>query len=211
MSKAHVSHNTGAVEWYTPPAIVKAARAVLRTIDLDPASCPEANRIVGARLFYSKDDDGLTKPWAGRVFMNPPYADGVIGRFIEKLVRHYRAGEVSEAVVLVNTATETNWCQSLQRAASAVCFVTGRLRFWRPDKSTGTPLQGQAVFYIGTRPELFLAAFRGLGHQWVQPERNETKGELFGNPEGRPARFGRAMSAAERGRRFRALRRVPRE
>jgi ParB family chromosome partitioning protein len=208
VSRAHVANNTGAVEWYTPASIVTAARAVLRTIDLDPASCAAANRIVKARLFYSQDDDGLTKQWSGRVFMNPPYAGGVIGRFVKKLVEHYRAGEVSEAVVLVNNATETDWFQSLAGYCSAACFVTGRLRFWRPDKSTGTPLQGQVVCYLGARPELFKAEFERFGFILYPVNRHETTGELFGNPEGRPALFGRAMNGAERARRARAKRKV---
>ena len=49
-----------------------AARQVLGSIDLDPASCATANLVVKARTFYKKDDDGLVHPWKGNVFLNPP-------------------------------------------------------------------------------------------------------------------------------------------
>ena len=208
MSKAHVSNNSGTIEWYTPGKIVEAVRATLGAIDLDPASCSEANKLIRARQFYSTDDDGLTKRSTGRVFMNPPYAGGMIGQFIRKLIEHYRAADITEAVVLVNNATETDWCQRLMAAASAMCLITGRLRFWRPDTEGGTPLQGQIAFYLGSRPELFRQMFRAFGTVWSHAKRHETKGELFGNPEGRPASFGRPMTAAERQRRARMKRKA---
>lgn len=65
-------HSSDSNEHGTPPHIVEAAREVLGEIDLDPASSPLFNRVVRASRIYTREDDGLQKPWHGRVFLNPP-------------------------------------------------------------------------------------------------------------------------------------------
>ena len=73
-----VKHSAETVEWYTPPSLVEMARTVLGGIDLDPASCEQANRVVRARHILTESADALTcaaDAWRGLdggVFINPP-------------------------------------------------------------------------------------------------------------------------------------------
>lgn len=69
---AIVQHSSESVEWYTPPAILDAARDLMGGIDLDPASCALANRHVRAVAYIDERHDGLGARWAGRVWLNPP-------------------------------------------------------------------------------------------------------------------------------------------
>jgi hypothetical protein len=65
-------HSSESSEHHTPPSIVEPARVTLGVIDLDPASCEEANGWTKATRIFTREDDGYTKPWSGRVFLNPP-------------------------------------------------------------------------------------------------------------------------------------------
>jgi ParB family chromosome partitioning protein len=136
---------------------------VLGAIDLDPASCELANETVKAERFYSEQDDGLTKEWTGRVWMNPPYGSDLIGQFTEKFAKEYTAGNITEGIVLVNNATETAWFCNMMTAASAVVFPRGRIRYNSPTKESNAPIQGQAFIYFGEHYNRFLDVFRGIG------------------------------------------------
>lgn len=97
-------HLSTSNEHYTPPGIALAAREVLGSIDLDPASCAAANTLVQASRFFSEYEDGLAREWSGRVFLNPP--GGRVGCISEqkkwwrKLADEYAAGRVTTAIYL---------------------------------------------------------------------------------------------------------------
>ncbi len=162
-TKPHVAHNSGNNEWYTPEEYITAAKGVLGSIDLDPASSVVANEIVGASDYYTADDDGLSQEWIGKVWMNPPYESSLIVEFARKLCDHCLSGDVPEAIVLVNNATETGWFQSLAGIASSICFPRSRVRFWKPNGEKGAPLQGQAILYIGHNQSGFNQSFGKFG------------------------------------------------
>ena len=164
VKKAHVANNSGNNEWYTPAEYIDMARQVMGAIDTDPASSAVANQTVQAKCFYTADDDGLTKTWSGRVWMNPPYARPLIADFADAVASKIESGEITEACILVNNGTETAWFQRMLDAASAVCFPRSRIRFIDPTGApSGAPLQGQAVIYMGSNAKLFADVFSQKG------------------------------------------------
>ena len=162
-SRPHVSFNSGNNEWYTPAEYIEAARKVMGRIDLDPASSDIANQTVQAVTYYTAEDDGLSHHWRGNVWMNPPYAGELIGKFASKLIYHVTECDVRQAIILVNNATETTWFQEMIDEATAVVFPRSRVRFWKPDGTLGAPLQGQAIIYIGQHADAFLSEFSRFG------------------------------------------------
>ena len=147
----HVTQNTGEMEWYTPSDIIELARCVMGSIDLDPASCSTANKVVMAGEFYDQESDGLLQDWRGNVWVNPPFCQPLIQQFLTKTVASYELGLIQQACVYTNNATDTQWWQDAAKSADAICFVRGRLRCYRPDGSTGqSPLQGQTILYYGS-------------------------------------------------------------
>ena len=132
------SLHSGTIEWYTPKQYVDAARKVLGgAIDLDPASSAQANEVVRAARYYTKEADGLIQPWHGRVFLNPPYHRTMLTHFIDRAVGHAIDGQ--PIVVLVHDSTETKWAQKAFRHFHWVCFIHHRLTFYGLDEGEGAP------------------------------------------------------------------------
>ncbi len=159
VKRAHVANNSGNSEWYTPAEYVEVARSVLGGFDLDPASSEVANRTVKAERFFTAEDDGLAQEWPiGRIWMNPPYAKGLMDAFAERFVTEAERG--STGIVLVNNATETAWFQGLARACAALCLPRGRIRYLDATATpANAPLQGQAFVYFGPNVASFAEAF----------------------------------------------------
>ena len=158
-----IMNNDSSNEWYTPKEYIDAAREVMGGIDLDPASSDLANKIVQADTYYTIEMDGLKLPWSGRIWLNPPYSADLIPLFISKLKVHVDSKEIEQAIVLVNNATETAWFHTLISCASAVVFPKGRIKYYMPDRKTGSPLQGQAFVYVGAGKEKFAKIFGQFG------------------------------------------------
>lgn len=163
MSAAQLINQTsGNVEYYTPAGIVGAARATMGGIDLDPASSVTANRIVKAARFFTAIDDGLRQPWAGRVWMNHPFGRNTNGAWVNKLVNEYRAGHVTQAVMICFASTSEGWFQPL--FDYALCFLSPRTNYYAPDGSMIRGVtKGSVTAYLGPHVDRFARHFAGLG------------------------------------------------
>lgn len=117
------------VEWLTPPELV----IKLGVFDLDPCT-PVAPPFVHAKHNYNINDNGLSMPWFGRVYMNPPYGVGM-EKWLEKLKQH------GNGIALIFARTETKlFFNHIWEDADAVLFVKGRIKFFNLEgKQGGTP------------------------------------------------------------------------
>jgi len=158
----HVSNNSGKYEWYTPKKFIDAAREVMGSIDLDPASSEISNKVIQATKIYTKEDNGLDYPWSGNVWMNPPYNNSLVNDFTNKLI--VDLPNIKQACVLVNNATETKWFQKILNVCDVICFVKGRIKFLDVNgEATGSSLQGQVIMYFGKETGNFYNNFKQFG------------------------------------------------
>lgn len=149
--------------WRTPAHVIAAAREVMGAIDLDPATLP--NNPVGAASFYTKETNGLAHPWAGNVWLNPPY--GAPKPFILKLCQHYQDGDITAAIALVKSGVlqNTGTAAHIHQTKTAVCHWRGRLEFEHSKlKQTRSGADFDvAAIYWGADRERFAAVFAQYG------------------------------------------------
>lgn len=124
---------------YTPRWVFDAMGI---TFDLDPCAPVGGPWHVPAWDWMTAQDDGLSQPWDGTVFCNPPYSNYT--PWAHRFALH------DKGIALMGLVLPTcRWLQVVYDSADAVAFVN--VSFDRPGKK---PLQmWQKVF----------VAFRGLG------------------------------------------------
>lgn len=154
-------------EWYTPREYLDAAHELLGGIDLDPASNAFANQNVRAERIYTLDTDGYTQPWAGRVWLNPPYGRSAgksnQAMWSSRLIAlHARgAGPVTEALLLVNAAPGNAWFAPLWDFP--ICFISQRIRFYTETGDADAPTQSNVIVYLGPQVQRFIMIFSRFG------------------------------------------------
>jgi hypothetical protein len=158
-------------EWYTPAEYIEAARQVMGSIELDPASSEIANQVVKATRIYTKETDGLSRlfsSWqAESVWLNPPYGksggDSYAGLFSGRLVAEYQAGNVKQAILLVNLYSAYKWFAPLFNYDW--CVPDHRICFHNPEtgKSDEEAKASSVFIYFGNRTEQFAKVFSQFG------------------------------------------------
>lgn len=153
-----VHYSSATPEWYTPESVINRVVQTFGRIDLDPCSNAKGDAAnVPAREHFTAADNGLLRPWWGKVYMNPPYGDE-IGAWVARLLEQYTSETIDAAITLLPARVDTQWFAPLWDYP--MCFVRGRLKFSGADNSAPFP---SVVVYMGMDAPAFERAFHGLG------------------------------------------------
>ena len=173
--------------WNTDPGLVARALRMFEPpydvtgneprVALDPFS--NAHSLFSARIAFTKEDNGLTKPWAelastahGPVWLNPPYGVGFLSRVATKVAREADIARALSAplfrpefFLLVPDRGKSAWNRNLtERHADAKCVFGAPSFFWLEGKQADNCFPGTiCLFYLGHRPKVFCELFRHEG------------------------------------------------
>ena len=135
MNKGLFTSNTD--QWATPQWFFDELDREFH-FDLDPCA-DETNH--KCDRYFSREENGLTQEWTGRVFCNPPY-----GREIGKWVK--KAAEAKTLVVMLLPArTDTKWFHDYIYEKAEIRFLKGRLKFG--GSSNSAPFPSMVVIFRG--------------------------------------------------------------
>jgi phage N-6-adenine-methyltransferase len=119
--QAKVYHRHQTTEWETPQHFFDALNAEFG-FTLDVAASPTNAK---CPRYFTPKDDGLTQPWTGVCWMNPPYGR-TIGAWMRKAYEASRQG--TTVVCLLPARTDTLWWHTYAYHGE-IRFVPGRLTF----------------------------------------------------------------------------------
>ncbi len=129
--------SSGRKDWATPVQIMRAlASEFTFTMDACAAACTAT-----APLFFTIEDNALTRDWSGTVWMNPPYGKE-IGRWVQKAAEEAERG--CTVVCLLPSRTDTRWWH-LYCMKAEIRFIRGRLRF--DDQKNPAPFPSALVIF----------------------------------------------------------------
>lgn len=170
-------------ENYTPEDLIKIVHDFYGFPSLDPFSNSLANKVVKAKKYFSKQDDGLQQDWEGypTIWMNPPYSRGFLKPVVDKLIKlltdqvidvEVISSEIEtikpEVFLLTNTDNSTQWYQLALRNCDRFILPTKRLTFYSPKRAAEGKKQSgndkpQTLFYFGQQPQKVEGFFRYWG------------------------------------------------
>ena len=113
-------------DWFTPRWIFDAA-GLLFDLDVSAPVAPEF-RTCPARRYFTAVEDGLSQPWDGLVWMNPPYSSPRL--WVDRFAAH-RLG-----LALLPAAKGTPWIGPLMGCADATALLS--VDFGRPGGGRGS-------------------------------------------------------------------------
>ena len=138
MSNVHFSSATDL--WATPQAFFDAFNNIYN-FTLDVCALPTNAK---CDQYFTPDDDGLSQPWGGVCWMNPPYGRS-IGLWVKKAYDESLKG--AKVVCLLPARTDTKWFHEYC-IRGEVHFIKGRLKFG--DAKNSAPFPSMIVIFSPT-------------------------------------------------------------
>lgn len=161
---SHAGNSSAHEAWETPGWLLDRLHSVFGRFDLDPCSATKDRRQarVKARTYFTAEDDGLSLPWSGTVFLNPPYGREL--RFWTAKARsEFDVGNAKTVIALVPARTDTGWWHNDIAGKASIFFLKGRLSFG--DGSQPAPFPSALIVW-GLSPETSSLLRAALPEAW---------------------------------------------
>jgi phage N-6-adenine-methyltransferase len=136
----HAGNSAVSETWTTPKELLEPLYSVFGAFDLDPCS-PTSNKRtapVKARAYYTEADDGLSLPWFGTVYMNPPYGRS-IHKWTAKAKAEVEQGNADMVIGLLPARLDTRYAHRDIKGSASVFFLQGRLKFGNAEQVAPFP------------------------------------------------------------------------
>jgi phage N-6-adenine-methyltransferase len=134
-------------DWRTPDALFARLSEQWGPFNLDAAATKDDAK---CERFIGPERDGLAVMWkAFRVWVNPPYARGVTGKWVAKALAESKRPGGPRVVMLLPSRTDSPWFHDLVRPhAFHVEFIRGRVRL--QGATSGAPFPSMVVVFEGS-------------------------------------------------------------
>ena len=136
----HAGNSSTSETWETPKEVLEPLYRVFGVFDLDPCSPTSNGRTapVRAKVHYTETDDGLSLPWFGTVYMNPPY-NRSLSRWTAKAKAEVEQGNAEVVIGLIPARPDTLYWHRDVVGSARVLFLKGRLKFGNAELAAPFP------------------------------------------------------------------------
>ena len=133
--------STGNIVAETPKYLFDKISSIFN-FSLDACALPENAK---CESYYTPKDDGLSKPWRGGVWCNPPYGRE-ISSWVRKAYEESQKEYNSFVLMLLPARTDTKWWWDWVQGKATLFFIKGRVKFG--DHNVGAPFPSVLALYM---------------------------------------------------------------
>ena len=133
--------STGNIVAETPKYLFDRISSIFN-LSLDACALPENAK---CESYYTPEDDGLSKPWRGGVWCNPPYGRE-ISSWVKKAYEESQKEYNSFVLMLLPARTDTRWWWEYVQGKATLFFIKGRVKFG--DHNVGAPFPSVLALYM---------------------------------------------------------------